>query len=71
MDDRYPVEGSFDAVFCRNVIIYFERPTQERILRRLVDHVRPDGYLVLGHSETLTGMDMPLKSVAPTIYRKT
>lgn len=71
MDDRYPIEGSFDAVFCRNVIIYFERPTQERILRRLVDHVRPDGCLVLGHSETLTGMDMPLKSVAPTIYRKT
>ncbi|MBN1242398.1 MAG: methyltransferase domain-containing protein [Spirochaetales bacterium] len=71
MDDRYPVEGLFDAVFCRNVIIYFERPTQERILRRLVDHVRPGGYLVLGHSETLTGMDMPLKSVAPTIYRRT
>lgn len=68
MDDTYPIREAFDVVFCRNVIIYFERPVQEAILRKLCDHIRPGGYLILGHSETLTGMDMPLKSVAPTIY---
>lgn len=69
MDELYSVEGSFDAVFCRNVIIYFERATQERILRKLSKHINPGGYLILGHSETLTGMNMPLRNVAPTVYR--
>jgi chemotaxis protein methyltransferase CheR len=68
MDESYPVEGTFDVVFCRNVIIYFERKTQEMILGRLCRHLRSGGYLILGHSETLTGMDLPLKGVAPTIY---
>jgi chemotaxis protein methyltransferase CheR len=70
MDDRYPVSESFDVVFCRNVIIYFERAVQEAILRKLCDHIRPGGWLILGHSETLTGMNMPLKGVAPTIYER-
>ncbi|MBL8967805.1 MAG: chemotaxis protein CheR [Spirochaetaceae bacterium] len=70
MDERYPVEGLFDVVFCRNVIIYFERPVQEMILGRLCRHVRKDGWLILGHSETLTGMDLPLRVVAPTIYKR-
>jgi chemotaxis protein methyltransferase CheR len=70
MDDRYPVEGSFDVVFCRNVIIYFERKVQEEILRKLCGHLRQGGWLILGHSETLTGMDMPLKGVAPTVYAR-
>lgn len=70
MDDRYEIEGTFDIVFCRNVIIYFERPNQERILTRLVSHLRPGGYLFLGHSETLAGMSLSLMSVAPTVYRK-
>ena len=70
MDDRYPIEGMFDVAFCRNVIIYFERKTQEAILRKICGHIRSGGWLILGHSETLTGMDMPLKSVAPTIYAR-
>jgi chemotaxis protein methyltransferase CheR len=70
MDDSYPVEGPFDVIFCRNVIIYFERRTQEAILRKLCAHLRPGSWLVLGHSETLTGMDMPLKGVAPTVYER-
>lgn len=70
MDERYPVTEAFDVVFCRNVIIYFERPVQEAILRKLCDHIRPGGWLILGHSETLTGMQMPLKSVAPTVYER-
>jgi chemotaxis protein methyltransferase CheR len=70
MDDRYPIEGMFDVAFCRNVIIYFERKTQEAILRKICGHIRSGGWLILGHSETLTGMDMPLKGVAPTIYAR-
>ena len=70
MDASYPVEGKFDVVFCRNVIIYFERRIQEAILRKICGHIRSGGWLILGHSETLTGMDMPLKGVAPTIYAR-
>ncbi len=68
MEESYPLDRSFDVVFCRNVIIYFERKIQEMILRRICEHVRPGGWLILGHSETLTGMDLPLRGVAPTIY---
>jgi len=71
MDERYDADGEFDVIFCRNVIIYFERKVQEAILRRLADHLREGSYLVLGHSETLTGMDIPLRGVAPTIYVRT
>lgn len=70
MDDSYPIDETFDVIFCRNVIIYFERKTQEMILGRLCDHVRRGGWVVLGHSETLTGMDVPLRSVAPTVYKR-
>ncbi len=70
MDDRYPIDEVFDVVFCRNVIIYFERKVQEEILGKLCRHVRPGGWLILGHSETLTGMNLPLKGVAPTIYAR-
>ena len=70
MDERYDAPDSFDVVFCRNVIIYFERKIQELILGRLARHVRPGGWLVLGHSETLTGMDLPLRGVAPTVYER-
>ena len=70
MDERYPIDGLFDVVFCRNVIIYFERAVQELILGRICRYVRPGGWLILGHSETLTGMDLPLRSVAPTIYSR-
>jgi len=70
MDERYSVSEDFDVVFCRNVIIYFDRQVQEAILRKLCAHIRPGGWLVLGHSETLTGMSMPLKGVAPTIYER-
>jgi chemotaxis protein methyltransferase CheR len=71
MQERYDIRDRFDVIFCRNVIIYFERPTQYRLLTHLYEYLNPGGYLFLGHSETLAGMDLPLESVAPTIYRKT
>lgn len=70
MDDRFPFDGKFDVIFCRNVIIYFDRPTQERILGHMCEYLRPGGNLILGHSETLTGMAMPLRSLAPTVYER-
>ncbi|HUX38379.1 MAG TPA: protein-glutamate O-methyltransferase [Rectinemataceae bacterium] len=70
MDRAWPVEGSFDVILCRNVIIYFERKTQEDIIARLLQKIRPKGFLILGHSESVAGMDLPMRSIAPTVYRK-
>jgi chemotaxis protein methyltransferase CheR len=71
MDENYPVQNAIDVVFCRNVIIYFERRIQESILGKLSEHIRVGGWLILGHSETVIGMGMPLRGIAPTIYEKT
>lgn len=70
MHDEYGIRERFEVIFCRNVIIYFERPTQYKLLTHLYEYLVPGGYLFLGHSETLAGMELPLFSVAPTIYRK-
>lgn len=71
MDADYGVEEKVDAVFCRNVIIYFDRPTQERILKKLSNCLVPGGYMFVGHAETLHDMDLPLTPVAPALYRRT
>ena len=52
MDASYPFDRDVDVIFCRNVLIYFARPTQQAVLRRLTSHLRPGGYLILGHSES-------------------
>lgn len=70
MAPRFPIRDRFHVIFCRNVIIYFERPRQEALLRKLYEYLEPGGYLFLGHSETLAGMDLPVESVAPTVYRR-
>jgi len=60
----------FEVLFCRNVIIYFDKPTQEILLRKLCDHLVPDGYLFLGHSETLHNFDLPIRQVRPMVYQR-
>jgi chemotaxis protein methyltransferase CheR len=71
MDEKYPLRmDSIDALFCRNVIIYFDRPTQDALLVRLCRYIRKGGYLFLGHSENVHGFDLPLVRVTSTIYRK-
>ena len=70
MDTDYGVAEKADAIFCRNVIIYFDRPTQERILKKLSHHLAPRGFMFVGHSETLHDMDLPLTPVAPALYRR-
>ncbi|HWC95502.1 MAG TPA: protein-glutamate O-methyltransferase [Candidatus Sulfopaludibacter sp.] len=70
MDSDFGVSEPVEIVFCRNVIIYFDRPTQVRILEKLVRHLMPGGYFFAGHSESLQGMELPLQPVAPAIFRK-
>jgi chemotaxis protein methyltransferase CheR len=70
MDDNFDLPQTPEIIFCRNVIIYFDRPTQERLLKKLTRQLAPGGYFFAGHSESLQGMDLPLVAVAPSAYRK-
>lgn len=65
-----PDIGLFDVIFLRNLLIYFDNPTKEKIIRNLESKLRPGGILYIGHSESLKGMDLPLTLVAPTTYQK-
>lgn len=71
MDEDFGIDHPMHVIFCRNVIIYFDRQTQEHLIRKLCRHLLPGGYLFLGHSESLYGLPLPLNQVAPTVYRKT
>ncbi|MBT3227209.1 MAG: chemotaxis protein CheR [Deltaproteobacteria bacterium] len=71
MDKDYGLKKPVDIIFCRNVLIYFDRPTQEAILNRLCRYLKKGGFFFQGHSESVQGMDLPLKPVFPTIYQKT
>lgn len=70
MDADYGVREMFDAVFFRNVMIYFSRPTQEAVVRKLARQLQPGGHLFTGHSESLLGLDVPVRMVASAVYRK-
>lgn len=70
MEEDFGMRGLMDIIFCRNVIIYFDRATQEKLVTRLCNHMIPGGYLFMGHSETLSGLHVPLVSVGPMVYRK-
>jgi chemotaxis protein methyltransferase CheR len=70
LDDHYGFSDKFSAVFFRNVMIYFERPLQYQILQKITDRIHPGGFLFLGHSENLSGFELPLKNMAPALYRK-
>ena len=65
-----PDVGRFAVIFCRNVMIYFSRETQEGLVNRLAACLEPGGYLFVGHSESLTGIQHPLQQIQPAIYRK-
>jgi chemotaxis protein methyltransferase CheR len=62
-------KNRFDAIFCRNVMIYFDRPTQEALVGRLGAHLAPGGYLYTGFSESLIGIRHTLKSVGASVYQ--
>src|SRR5262249_15489792 len=70
MDNRYPIRSLLDVIFCRNVMIYFDRKTQTEVLARLAQYLKPGGYLFMGHSESLQRISNEFEYVAPTIYWK-
>jgi len=70
MDKDYPFDRDVDVIFLRNVLIYFEKSDQEAVIRRLVGHLRPGGYLLLGHSESMIGTSVSLRQTAPAVFQK-
>ncbi|MFT8585421.1 CheR family methyltransferase [Acetobacter papayae] len=71
LNAEWPIKGTFSAIFCRNVVIYFDDETREKLWRRLADRLEPGGFLYVGHSERVaTTTQCRLEQVAPTIYRK-
>jgi len=65
--DSYPVGGRFDLIFCRNVLIYFDTPSRQRAVERLLDRLEPSGFFFLGHSESLNHVER-VRAAGPTIY---
>lgn len=70
MDESYPVGEPMHLIFCRNVLIYFDKETQKQVLHRLCDNLVPGGYLFIGHSESITGFDLPVRTVSNTVFQK-
>lgn len=68
--EPFSFQKPMDLIFCRNVIIYFDKPTQENLMQRFCKNLKPGGHLFIGHSESLAGMNVPLAQVAPTIYKR-
>jgi chemotaxis protein methyltransferase CheR len=68
--ERYPVNSGLDVIFCRNVMIYFDPQSIHTLVNRLAGHLKPGGYLIVGLSESLLGVNHPLKQVRPGIYHK-
>lgn len=69
MESDFGLREKQDIIFCRNVMIYFDRTTQENLINKLCGCLSPGGYLFLGHSETTNGLNVPLQQVIPTVYR--
>ncbi len=66
----WPMRGKFDVIFCRNVVIYFEKPTQRALMERYAEILEDGGYLILGHSESLYNVSDRFELIGKTIYRK-
>lgn len=70
MDNTYDMPTNFNIIFCRNTLIYFDRHVQEKVINKLCRHLESGGFFFIGHSESLTGFDVPLKQIKPTIFQK-
>lgn len=70
MDNSYTNPKKFDIIFCRNVLIYFDRETQENVINKLCHNLKPGGYFFLGHSESITNFNVPLKQINPTFFQR-
>ncbi len=70
MDPKYAVGDPMHLIFCRNVLIYFDKRTQTQVLSRLCACLAPEGYMFIGHSESITGIDLPLRQVSNTVFQR-
>lgn len=70
LQDEYPMKKKFDVIFCRNVIIYFDRETQKKLFNKYYSYLKDDGYLLIGHSENITSITNKFVLAGRTIYRK-
>ncbi len=70
LEGEPPFREPFQAIFCRNVMIYFDRPTQEELVNKLARQLVPGGYLFVGHAESLTAIKHPLQTIRPAVYRR-
>lgn len=68
--DSYRIPAPINAIFFRNVMIYFDRENQQKIVAKMCDKLAPGGYLFIGHSESLNGLNLPLATVCPAVYRR-
>jgi chemotaxis protein methyltransferase CheR len=69
-DEQYAVDGRFDLIFCRNVLIYFDSVSKERVINRLLGLLKPQGYFFVGHAESLSWHNHAVRSVIPTVYMR-
>jgi chemotaxis protein methyltransferase CheR len=70
VEPPYPVDQDMHVIFCRNILIYFDKATQRQVLDHLCQHLRPGGFLFIGHSESLTGFGLPVQPVAATVFER-
>lgn len=70
MDDPYQIKGDFNVIFLRNTLIYFEPAVQIKVLNKVLDRLVDGGFLFIGHSESLINMNLPIQSIAPSVYVK-
>lgn len=70
MEDNYGLSSKMDIIFCRNVLMYFDKATQEKVITQILKYIKDDGYLFLGHSETVCDKKFSLNMLTPTIYQK-
>lgn len=68
--EEFNFQKPLDIIFCRNVVIYFDKPTQQRLFTKFCRCLVPNGHLFIGHSESLSGMDLPLQQLVPTVYKR-
>ncbi len=70
MTEQFPFRNGFDFIFCRNVMIYFDRSTQQTLVAKFAEHLRPAGYLLIGHAESLNNITHTLRYIRPAVYQR-
>ena len=68
--EPFPFNQNFDVIFLRNVMIYFDKPTQDKLVNKCYAHIEKGGYFFIGHSESLTGISHTFKYIKPSVYQK-